>query len=95
MIFCDNCGILIKDNEIQYEFKIEMFAKPGILEFTEEDLEEDHIEQMNEIIDALEKMNLEEVEEETDKVWETYRFTLCHKCREEFHDKLKFKSKGG
>jgi len=42
------------------------------------------------IIEALEDMDVEEV---TDQVYECYKFDLCPQCRENFHSKLKLRSK--
>ncbi len=95
MIFCENCGHLINDNEIQYEIKIEMFAKVGPLSFTDKDLKGDNIQEMNKIIDSMNGMTEEEADEAADEVWECYNFTLCRKCRKDFHSKFKLKKKGG
>jgi len=90
LVFCDNCGKLISSNEIQFMIKIEIFASPGSLEFTEEEIQQNHISKMKELIEALEDID---VEEATDEVWEGYKFILCKKCRIEFHKNLKIKSK--
>lgn len=94
-MFCDNCGILLGEKDAQFDIKIEIFAKPGDLNFTADEIAEDHITRMNEIIRELEKMSEEEAAERTDEVWERYDFTLCRRCRDEFHEKLKLRTKKG
>jgi len=87
---CDNCGRTVPKDETIYEIKIELYAKAEELEIDEEDLQEDHMAEIEAIIEALEDMDVEEV---TDQVYECYKFDLCPQCRENFHSKLKLRSK--
>jgi Asp-tRNA(Asn)/Glu-tRNA(Gln) amidotransferase C subunit len=87
---CDNCGRVVPKEETIYEIKIELYAKAEELEIDEEDLEEDHMAEIEAIIEALENVDVEEV---TDQVYESYKFDLCPQCRENFHSKLKLRAK--
>jgi benzoyl-CoA reductase/2-hydroxyglutaryl-CoA dehydratase subunit BcrC/BadD/HgdB len=88
---CDNCGRIVNYKETLYEIRIDIYAKGGPIEITKEDLDKDHIAEMKKLIDAMEKMDEQEL---TDEVWESYRFDLCHDCRKEFHANLKLKAMG-
>lgn len=89
MIFCDNCGKIIKNSADQYTIQIEMFAKPAPIVIDDKELQKDHLSEMEDIIKNLEQMNDEEVNEATDQVWESYSFTICSSCRIDFHKKFK------
>ena len=87
---CDNCGKIVPTEAILYNIRIEIFASPETPQFTDEELEEDHIEKMNEILDEMSDMDTQEV---TDQVYEAYQFNLCPACREDLHKKLKLTGK--
>jgi len=88
---CENCGRTVPAREIMYEIRIDIYAKGGPVEIEPQDLEKDHIAEMNKLISEMEKMDADEI---TDQVWESYRFDLCRECREQFHAKLKLKVSG-
>ena len=88
---CENCGRIVPSGETLYEIRIDIYAKGGPIEIAPEDLEKDHIAEMEKLITEMEKMDPEEL---TDQVWESYRFDLCKECREEFHARLKLKATG-
>lgn len=88
---CENCGKWIDSEETIYEIRIDIYAKGGPVTITEEDLQKNHIREMEELIRSMEEMDVDEI---TDQVWESYRFDLCRKCREQFHEKLKMKITG-
>lgn len=81
----------MKGKEILFEIRIDIYAKGGPVEITKEDLQKDHIKEMKKLIEAMAKMDEQEL---TDEVWESYRFDLCQDCRKEFHAKLKLKATG-
>ena len=88
---CENCGRAVPPEDLLYEIRIDIYAKGGPVEIDPSDLEKDHLEEMKKLIHRMEKMDVGEL---TDQVWESYRFDLCRKCREEFHARLKLKATG-
>jgi len=88
---CDNCGKRVPPGVILYEIRIDIYAKGGPVEIEQEDMEKDHINEMQRLIAQMEHMDAEEL---TDQVWESYRFDLCSDCRKEFHANLKLKTTG-
>lgn len=88
---CENCGRAVPPEELLYEIRIDIYAKGGPVVIDPADLEKDHLDEMKKLIARMENMNVEEL---TDQVWESYRFDLCMKCREEFHARLKLKATG-
>jgi len=83
---CDYCHSDITPGDPYFELKLEMYAAPEMPEITSEDLEVDHMEELQSLIDAMEEMDTDEL---TDEVYECYVFTLCKKCRDEIHARLK------
>ena len=76
---CDMCGKpLLVEDQVRYVVKIEVYAAYDTMDITEEDLEEDHIEEMRELVEDMEDMTTEEVEE---GVYKTLRFDLCPRCK--------------
>jgi len=69
----------MESDEIAYWVRLEIFASPEPPTLTPEDLERDHTDQM-------EKVGPEECEAQ---VYEAYRFVICGRCRDYFHDHLK------
>ena len=86
MIRCDYCHREISLEEVIFELKMELYAAPDMPEITEEDLEQDHSEEIESLIEAMEQMDAEEL---TDEVYECYIFKLCNECRQDIHNKLK------
>jgi len=76
---CDMCGKpLLVEEQVRYVVKIEVYAAYDTMDITDEDLEEDHIEEMRELVEDMEDMTTEEVEE---GVYKTLRFDLCPGCK--------------
>lgn len=76
---CDMCGKpLLVEEEVRYEVKIEVYAAYDPMEITEEELAEDHLEEMRELVEEMEDMTTEEVEE---GVYKKLRFDLCPSCK--------------
>ena len=88
---CENCHKRVPPGEILYEIRIDIYAKGGPVEIEPEDLDKDHIAEMQRLIARMEHMDVEEL---TDQVWESYKFDLCSQCRKEFHANLKLKKTG-
>ena len=79
---CDLCGKeLLVEEDLRYVAKIEVYAAYDPLEITEDDLEDDHMEQIGELIKSMEHMDQQELE---DQVYKSFRFDLCPDCHKKF-----------
>ena len=79
---CDLCGKeLLVEEDLRYVAKIEVYAAYDPLEITEEDLEEDHMEEISELIKQMDSMDEQELE---DQVYKSFRFDLCPECHKKF-----------
>ena len=79
---CDLCGKeLLVEEDLRYVAKIEVYAAYDPLEITEEDLEQDHMEEISELIKSMEHMDQQELE---DQVYKSFRFDLCPECHKKF-----------
>ena len=83
---CDYCHCDLKEGVVHFEIKLEMYATPTMPDITPDDLNVDHTDELQELIEAMEDMDPDEL---TDEVYECYIFTLCKQCRDEIHYKLK------
>ena len=88
--YCDNCGKALQKDAILYHIRIEILASPEPPDISEEDLEEDHLEKLNQLVEAMEDLDPQEA---LDEVYEVYQFNLCPPCRDDFHKKLKLTGK--
>lgn len=82
---CDNCGQPAPAGAQKYMMKIEMFASADPPVITEEMLEGDAQDKMAQLIEEMKDIDPQELE---DQVYECYIFSLCPKCRAEFHHGL-------
>jgi predicted hydrocarbon binding protein len=72
------CGKRLEQGEdTRYVLKIEVYAAYDPLELGAEDLEEDHTEEMEDLLEEMEDVPAEDLESE---VYRTYRFDLCPEC---------------
>jgi hypothetical protein len=79
---CDLCGkALLADEETRYIAKIEVYAAYDPMEITGDDLEKDHEDEMQSLLDEMADMDAEELE---GQVYQSFRFDLCPKCRAAF-----------
>jgi hypothetical protein len=79
---CDLCGKpLLADEQTRYVVKIEVYAAYDPMEIGDDDLEDDHDEEMQELLHEMESMEAEELE---DQVYKTMRFDLCQHCHEAY-----------
>jgi hypothetical protein len=60
---------------------MEVYAAPDPLEITEEDLDQDHMQEISKLLDHMEQLGTQELE---DGVCKSLRFDLCPECREKF-----------
>ena len=81
---CDMCGkALLVDEPVRYVVKVQVYAACDQMEIAEEDLERDHFDEMQQVLDEMEDMTAEEVEE---GVYKSLRFDLCPTCQSIYLD---------
>lgn len=81
-VTCDLCGKEIRPGEEQrYVVKIEVFAANDTGQLTEEDLDEDHMEEISQLL-AAEESGLVPGPEESATAFR--RYDLCPSCRKRF-----------
>jgi hypothetical protein len=79
---CDVCGVNMAANDPQrYIVKIETFAAAGPVEFSQEEMEKDHGQEIREILDTLSRQSQDQIE---DSVYRAMRYDLCVACHGRF-----------
>ena len=79
---CDLCGRELKPgDDHRYVVKIEAFAAHDPSEITEEDLDEDHMEEVGQLLRDLEDAGADPDLADARK---KFRFDLCHDCHKKF-----------
>jgi hypothetical protein len=58
--------------------KVEVYAAYDPMEITAEDLEQDHSDQVNQLLENMKNLSAEEAEEQ---VYKKFRFDLCPACQ--------------
>jgi hypothetical protein len=82
-VTCDLCGKELRPGEVQrYVVKIEVFAAHDPNQLTEDDLDEDHMEEISQLL-AEEECGLADVGEEAAGN-SRLRYDLCPACRKKF-----------
>ena len=82
-VTCDLCGKDLRPGEDQrYVVKIEVFATHDTNQLTEEDLEDDHMEEISQLL-SDEEVGLADLTEEGSNC-SHLRYDLCPKCRKRF-----------
>ena len=87
---CDNCGRHVAAKQTMFSLRIEMFAETGTLEIDSDDLAQDHVANMEKLIQELEEIDPEEA---ADEVYEEYTFSVCGRCRRSMHQGFKDKTR--
>ena len=78
-VTCDHCGKELRPHEDQhYVVKIETFAVDESEGLTEEDLEQDHLEEISEIL------NQGDEEFELEEPRKAFRYDMCQDCHRRF-----------
>ena len=81
-LVCEMCGkTLLVDEDVRYIIDIRVYAAYDPMEITEEDLQKDHIAEMQRIIEILEKRDPQEVQ---DEVFKQMVFHICPDCRKRY-----------
>ena len=78
---CDRCGRPIEKGQLRYTAKIEVFAATDPLEITLDDLLRDTRREMNETLEACEKLTEEELMRD---VYVQFQFDLCRACQKSY-----------
>jgi hypothetical protein len=79
---CDLCGKTLQaDADTRYVVKIEVYAAYDPMEIDQDDLADDHGDEIRDLLDEMEDMESEELE---DQVYKTFRFDLCPDCHEAY-----------
>lgn len=79
---CDKCRRPLAANDARrYIVKIEAYAAAGPIEFEADDLNRDHTDQIEALIDDLSDANPDAVEDQT---YRCFRFDLCVDCHRAF-----------
>ncbi|MGF1572612.1 MAG: hypothetical protein ACFCU1_06025 [Sumerlaeia bacterium] len=85
---CENCGRWVDHRETLYQVKLEIYAeKTTDLTQSLEETEENQ-QTLEQLIHQLTNMSEEQVQEETDQVYENFHFNLCPQCRSELHKRI-------
>ncbi len=79
---CDMCGKpLLVDEETRYVVKIEVYAAYDPMELTEDDINEDHSDELCRLCEQMEAMDPDEAE---DSVYRTFQLDLCPECQKDY-----------
>jgi len=79
---CDRCGRRLEpDDPNRFVVKVEVFAAADHLDITEEDLKRDHRAEIARILEGLDKMDPDDVEDQT---YRAFRFDLCRDCHKAY-----------
>jgi hypothetical protein len=80
-ITCDQCGKELRAGDDHYVLKIEVYAAHDPAELTEADFEEDHMEEVSQMLREMEEMgDLEALEPPS----RHFRYDLCTDCRKKY-----------
>lgn len=78
---CDGCGKELKPGHDHFILKIEVFAAHDPSRLTEEDLDEDHLEQ---VADMIREMEESDEPEAIEPLTQNMRYDLCPTCRKRY-----------
>ncbi len=75
---CDMCGkTLLADEDTRYVVRIEVYAAYDPMEIGPDDLDEDHADEIHDLLEKMEDMDPDALQ---DQVYKTFRFDLCPVC---------------
>jgi hypothetical protein len=80
-ITCDLCGKELRAGQDHYVVKIEVFAQHDPAQLTEADLEEDHMEAVSQLLQAMDDG---EAAEAIEPARHSLRYDLCPECRQRY-----------
>ncbi len=80
-ITCDQCGKELRTGDDHYVLKIEVYAAHDTAELTEADFDEDHMEEISQMLREMEEAgDFEDVEPPSRQ----FRYDLCPDCRKKY-----------
>jgi hypothetical protein len=80
-ITCDQCGKELRAGDDHYVVKIEVYAAHDPAELTEADFDEDHIEEVSQLLQEMEELG---EGEELEPPSRQFRYDLCPECRKKY-----------
>jgi hypothetical protein len=80
-ITCDQCGKELRAGDNHYVLKIEVYAAHDPAELTEADFDEDHMEEVSQLLQEMEEMG---EGEELEPPSRQFRYDLCPDCRKKY-----------
>jgi hypothetical protein len=81
-VTCDLCGKSLRTGEDQrYVVKIEAYAVNDPAEITEADLDEDHMEEVSQLLRECEE---NDTSAELVETYKNFRYDLCEECHKKF-----------
>lgn len=80
-ITCDQCGKELRTGDDHYVVKIEVYAAHDPAELTEADFDEDHMEEVSQLLQEMEEMG---EGEELEPPSRQFRYDLCPECRKKY-----------
>ncbi|MHB8521354.1 MAG: hypothetical protein ACYDH9_11445 [Limisphaerales bacterium] len=75
---CDRCGQPIREKQLRYIAKIQVFAAYDPLDITFEDLTRDHTGEIEQILEQCEELSEAELMRD---VYVEFQFDLCRACQ--------------
>ena len=82
-VSCDICGkVLHPGDDHRYVVKIEVFAAHDPAQLTEADLDDDHMEEVSQLLRDIEDNLVGD--EELERSTQNFRYDLCPECRKKF-----------
>ena len=80
---CDVCGKHLRpDDERRYVVEMEVFAAHDPAELTEDDLDQDHMDEISQLLQEQEELGIEP--EAPAATFKKLRYDLCQSCHKQF-----------
>ena len=93
MRVCDVCGRWVENNETLFAMTVTLQAEAGVVNIDDATSGNDARDDFENLVRAMERMSAQQIDDATDEVHESYRFTLCSGCRKEVHNRMKSRTK--
>ncbi len=78
---CDRCGRPLEEAELRYIAKIQVYAAPGLLKFSEDDLATDKKPEIDKLMNQCADKSEEELMQD---VFVEFKFDLCRRCQQTY-----------
>ena len=86
---CALCHQEINSNQQIYTMRLDLFAAAEDLQISAEELGQNRADEIKQLLERLKDMDAEQIEEESDRIFERHTYTLCAICRAELHNLLR------